>query len=60
MILSEKLREKLYKLKKEILSNQSKESTEKNNINFYKNIPKKMKKKVLLKGVRSINFSDGN
>jgi single-stranded DNA-specific DHH superfamily exonuclease len=48
MVLSQKLREKLYKEKKEMTSSHGKESSESKSLNFFLSIPKKTKKKIPL------------
>ena len=46
----------MMKEKKEMLSNSNKESIENKNLSFFLSVPKKPKKKVMLKGVKSITF----
>lgn len=48
MAMSKKLRDKLYREKKEMMTHQAKESSESQNMAFFLNIPKKPKKKVIL------------
>lgn len=56
MAMSKKLRDKLYREKKEMMTHQAKESSDSQNLGFFLNLPKKPKKKVMLEGVKSITF----